>query len=126
MHLHKVMEKFEVGVKAKVKKVVLGKFSKSLKLKKKDEVPTKKVEKEKVPEKKVEEVEQESSEFVGLQARVVHEEYVQIFGEPGQVTKELGDHVLFKVNGDFKTHKVRKEDVEILILFSSSASSATT
>ena len=32
----------------------------------------------------------------------------------GEVTKDLGDFVLFRMDGDFKSHKVRKEDVEIL------------
>ena len=104
-----------MGVKAKVKKFAFGKFAKSLKSKVKGEVVAKEVKvKGKEPAKAVEEVGKEPSEFVGFPARVVHEEYVQIFGETGEVTKELGDHVLFKVKGDFKTHKVRKEDVEVL------------
>ena len=81
MHLHKVFERFEVGVKAKVKKYGPGKFAKSLKLKEKVKKEEKKLE-------EVEEVKKISSEFVGVPSRVVNEEHVQIFGEKGEVTKD--------------------------------------
>ena len=38
-----------------------------------------------------------SSEYLGVDARVVDEEYVQIYGVAGKVVKELGDTVLLKM-----------------------------
>ena len=55
-----------------------------------------------------------SSEFLNADARVVHEEYVQIFGTTGKVIKELGDSVLFKIHGNPISHKVRKDSLELL------------
>ena len=104
------MEKLEIGVKAKLKtlpkvvKFATGKFAKAVSLKRKLASAAK----------KDPEVETGLSELVGLECRVVHEEYVKIFGEPGEITKEFADHVLFKVHGCPLTQKVRKEDIEIL------------
>ena len=55
-----------------------------------------------------------SSEFLNADARVVHEEYVQIFGITGKVIKELGDSVLFRIHGNPISHKVRKDSIELL------------
>ena len=54
-----------------------------------------------------------SSEYLGVDARVVDEEYVQIYGVAGKVVKELGDTVLFKIDGEPISHKVRKDALEI-------------
>ena len=46
-----------------------------------------------------EDKEADECELVGVRRRVVHEDYVKIFGIPGHVHKELADYILFKVDG---------------------------
>ena len=47
-----------------------------------------------------EDKEADEFELVGVRCRVIREDYVNIFGIPGEVAKELADIVLFKVDGE--------------------------
>ena len=69
--------------------------------------------------KAAEDKEADEFELVGVRCQVIHDEYVNIFGEPGEVTKELADFALFKVDGEAISYKVRKAGIEILSYFDS-------
>ena len=54
------------------------------------------------------------AEYLNMKVRVVHEDFQTIFGQEGEVTKELGDDVLIKMEDAPISYKVRKDAVEIL------------
>ena len=104
------MEKFEVFKKKKVKAVpkIKGKWLEVMRIARALKAAT--VAKQAAKDA----IEAASSEFLNADARVVDEEYVQIFGITGKVTKEIGDSVLFKIHGNPISHKVRKDSLGIL------------
>ena len=62
----------------------------------------------------VEEEELPEGDLLGLKGRVCDEEFVQIFGQTAEITKQTDEHVFLQVPGDFRKFKVPTDAVEII------------
>ena len=54
------------------------------------------------------------AEYLNMKVRVVHEDFQTIFGQEGEVTRELGDDVLIKLEDVPISYKVSKDAVGIM------------
>ncbi len=94
-------------------KVMMGKFTKKMQAKRSQGgLGVKKMKAEEPPE--TDTATCPDGPLVGMKVRVVDEEILQIFGAESQVTKHRGEHLFLQIEDDFRTWKVREDQVDVL------------